>query len=206
MMTGDPGHAHDRDLFPLWPAGRHVPFSYDNSAIKAAAEQIMILEPAPSQPSTKDNIFMRMAFAIALGALVVATPAMAQTDNQALEQALSTCLVKKSTGADREAFVRWILGSLASSSLAQGMVTVDPAAKDSADRAVAATYARLMTVDCLNEILALKKAGDEGGVQKGFSALGAIAMQDAMTDPSVGAAMGGFVKFMPVEAMKRLTP
>ena len=50
---------------------------------------------------------MRMVIAIAVGSLVLATPAMAQTDNQALEQALSTCLVKKSTGADREALVRW---------------------------------------------------------------------------------------------------
>ncbi len=103
---------------------------------------------------------MRMVIAIAVGSLVLATPAMAQTDNQALEQALSTCLVKKSTGADREALVRWILGSLASSSLAQTMVQVDPAGKEAADRALAATYTRLMTVDCLNEILALKKAGD----------------------------------------------
>ena len=147
---------------------------------------------------------MRMAFAMALSTMVLAPPAMAQTDNQPLEQALSTCLVKKSTGADREALVRWILGSLASSSLAQGMVKVDPAAKEAADRAVAASYARLMTVDCLAEILALKKAGDATGVQSGFNTLGTIAMQDATTDPSVGTAMGAFAKFMPPEAMKRL--
>ena len=146
---------------------------------------------------------MRMVIAIAVGSLVLATPAMAQTDNQALEQALSTCLVKKSTGADREALVRWILGSLASSSLAQTMVQVDPAGKEAADRALAATYTRLMTVDCLNEILALKKAGDAKGVEQGFSTLGAIAMRDAMTDPSVGAAMSAFAKYMPPESRHR---
>jgi penicillin amidase len=46
-QSGDPADAHYRDLFPLWAAGRYVPFLYGDAAVEAAAEQITILEPAP---------------------------------------------------------------------------------------------------------------------------------------------------------------
>ena len=146
---------------------------------------------------------MRIASLLAGAVLLVATPAFAQTDTAGLEQALSTCLVQKSTGADRQALVRWILGGLASSSLANGLVKVDSAAKEDVDRGIAGVYNRLLTVDCATEIKAMSNAGDSSGIEKGFSVLGRIAMRDAMADPSVNAAMTAFVRFMPHDAAKK---
>jgi hypothetical protein len=152
----------------------------------------------------KDGQFMRFSLLLTLSAMVVATPAMAQTAPVNSEDALAQCLVLKSTGADRQALVRWILGSLASSSLATDMVKVDPAAKEASDRANAAVFTRLMSVDCLTEIRVLAKAGDNAGLKAAFGALGKIAMQDAMQDRSVSVAMGAFTRFMPEDVTRKI--
>jgi hypothetical protein len=146
---------------------------------------------------------MRIATLIALSTMVLASPVMAQPVPASADQALSHCLVLKSTGADRQALVRWILGSLASSSLATGMVKVDAAAKEEADRAVAATYTRLLKVDCLSEYQAMTKTGDSSGMQSAFAMLGQIAMHDAAQDPSVSAALTAFTHYIPQDATKK---
>ncbi len=45
-QSGDPASAHYRDLFPLWAAGRYVPFVYSDAAVAAAAERVIALDPA----------------------------------------------------------------------------------------------------------------------------------------------------------------
>ncbi|WP_353227898.1 penicillin acylase family protein [Novosphingobium sp.] len=45
-QSGDPFSAHYRDLFPLWAAGRYVPFVYSDAAVAAAAERVISLDPA----------------------------------------------------------------------------------------------------------------------------------------------------------------
>lgn len=152
----------------------------------------------------KDDQFMRFALLLTISAMAFATPAMAQTAPANGEQALAQCLVLKSTGADRQTLVRWILGSLASSSLATDMVKVDAAAKEVTDRANAAVIARLMAVDCLNEVRVLTKAGDNAALKSAFGALGKIAMQDAMQDRSVSVAMGAYTRYMPEDVMRKI--
>ncbi|WP_018075311.1 penicillin acylase family protein [Novosphingobium nitrogenifigens] len=45
-QSGNPQDAHYRDLFPLWAAGRYVPFLWTDTAVTAAAERVIALEPA----------------------------------------------------------------------------------------------------------------------------------------------------------------
>jgi penicillin amidase len=45
--SGNPADAHYRDLFPLWAAGRYVPFVFSDAAVAAAAERVIVLDPAP---------------------------------------------------------------------------------------------------------------------------------------------------------------
>ena len=44
--SGDPDSPHYRDLFPLWAAGRYVPFVWSDAAVMAAAERVIALDPA----------------------------------------------------------------------------------------------------------------------------------------------------------------
>lgn len=44
-QSGDPANAHYRDLFPLWAAGRYVPFVFSDAAVEAAAERVITLDP-----------------------------------------------------------------------------------------------------------------------------------------------------------------
>jgi penicillin amidase len=44
-QSGDPADAHYRDLFPLWAAGRYVPFVFSDAAVEAAAERVITLDP-----------------------------------------------------------------------------------------------------------------------------------------------------------------
>jgi len=43
--SGNPADPHYRDLFPLWAAGRYVPFVFSDAAVAAAAERVIALEP-----------------------------------------------------------------------------------------------------------------------------------------------------------------
>ncbi len=44
--SGNPDDPHYRDLFPLWAAGRYVPFVWSDAAVMAAADRVIMLEPA----------------------------------------------------------------------------------------------------------------------------------------------------------------
>jgi penicillin amidase len=45
--SGNPADPHYRDLFPLWAAGRYVPFAFSDAAVEAAAERVIALDPTP---------------------------------------------------------------------------------------------------------------------------------------------------------------
>jgi penicillin amidase len=45
-QSGDPASSHYGDLFPLWASGRYVPMLFSRSAIEAAADTVIELEPS----------------------------------------------------------------------------------------------------------------------------------------------------------------
>jgi hypothetical protein len=88
-----------------------------------------------------------MSFALHLLLAAAAVTPPPPPGNDAPMKALRECVVMKSTGADRLAAARWMVTALSSAPQMAGLVSVTPAAKPDQDRAVAALFTRLLTVD-----------------------------------------------------------
>lgn len=145
--------------------------------------------------------------ALAAGA-ALATPAHAQPaagESAGQASTLGQCLVMRTTGADRLALAQWIVSAMASVPKLQDMATVDPARKDKADRAMAAIFTRLMTVDCAKEAKAVMQGGNSaGGVRVAFEALGGIAMQEVVANREAEEAMGSHTRYLDRQAFTEL--
>lgn len=143
---------------------------------------------------------MRLIAATALAALFT-QPALAQDVPAA--SPLTACLTAKATSADRLLLARWTFSALTAHPDMADMSNVSPAQRTQQDRAVAALFDRLLTVDCRAETK-LVMGNDTSGraaTTEAFGKLGEVAMDGLMNHPAVDAAIGGFIKYMDMTKM-----
>jgi len=138
-------------------------------------------------------------------AVLGAVPAVAQEDYPAAA-ALGQCLTDKSTGADRMVLVRWFISSLTLAPQLSGVAEVKAETRDAIDRAVAATFTRLLTVDCLDQARIVAKEPGRDGFKVAGQTFGRIAAREVMGDPKADAAMGNFAKYLNDEDFAKLRP
>ena len=150
------------------------------------------------------NVLLSAAGA-ALALVPVSANAQAVAMPNAASLALGKCLVGKSNGEDRILVARWMGASIAMSPAMADVVTVDADKKDAIDREMAATFTRLMTVDCQAEMGALVKARDAMGIQAASGMLGQMAMQELLRDPATMQALMAHAKYIDQSAMQKLT-
>ncbi len=145
----------------------------------------------------------------ALGATALVLPGAAAAQEiafpNAQSKALGECVVLSTTGRDRLVMIRWIAVGIGSAESMKDAVTVNPGAKEAADRGMAAIFTRLFTVDCRDEAAPLLKAKDNTGVQAAFGQLGRIAMGELVNDPIVAQSLGSFVQYADLEAVEAIT-
>lgn len=129
-----------------------------------------------------------------LVALLLHLPSVASADTSEL---LSTCVTDNTSGKDRKDLARWILLAMSShpefrqyASSEAGRVT------DSTNQSVAALFESLITESCAGEANAAFKEKGSAGIGSAFEALGALAMQELMSNEDVKAAMGAFEKYV----------
>lgn len=151
----------------------------------------------------------RLNTMILLAAIAVAAPApgAAQT-GEPLGERLGRCLALKSTGADRLAVARWLLGVLASAPQAADVTTLQPGKKDASDRAMAAVFTHLIVTDCAAEAKAVFAipGGGQAGFQVAGEALGRVAMNELMTSPETQKAIASYTRYLKQEDFKPLLP
>ncbi len=116
-------------------------------------------------------------------------------------KALGECVVLSTTGRDRLVMIRWIAASIGSAESMKSTVTVQPGAKEAADRGMAAIFTRLFTVDCRQEAAPLLKQNDTQGVEAAFGQLGRMAMAELVSDPQVERALGDFARYADLAAV-----
>ncbi|KQN25163.1 hypothetical protein ASE86_02585 [Sphingomonas sp. Leaf33] len=146
-----------------------------------------------------------IGFAIALG-LAATTPVQTPPPAAASPaQALGQCMAMKTTGEDRILVARWMLVAMASGPQMTGVVTVQPGQKEKYDRGMATLFTRLLVTDCPDLSRAVFKLRDNAAFRVAGESLGQVAMQELLTNPQASAALGAYVKYLDLEAFKKVT-
>lgn len=140
-------------------------------------------------------------------AAMLATPAPAQEAPRSPEAtALGTCLTAKSTGEDRIAVARWLLGALASLPQVSDVAAVKPEVKATLDKGMARVFTRLLAVDCAAQTRALFATGSTDGFRIAGESLGAVAMGELLGNPGARDALGSYTKYLNKDDFKAVLP
>lgn len=134
-----------------------------------------------------------------VGALLLGSPAVMA--GPAVD-ALGQCLSDSTTGRDRKDLVKWIFVGIAAHPEIQPIAKVDEATTESAQREAGKLISRLIGTACLKEVRAAVDAEGPAGAKQAFEFLGKIAMQELMSNASVGAAVSGFERFIDKAAVE----
>ena len=118
--------------------------------------------------------------------------------------ALGRCFVNKTTGEDRIAVARWMLGAMASAPKMADLSKVDAALKVTLDKGMAGIFTRLITVDCVSEARPLLQAKNNAAFETAGEALGEIAIQELLADPRAMEGLSSYVKYLDQNAFAKV--
>jgi hypothetical protein len=133
---------------------------------------------------------MNRLLCTSLFALSAALPLAAHAGPKA--DTLAACLGDSTTGKDRKDLARWIFIAMASHPENKDLSNVTQAARDGADEAAARLFTALLAERCKAQAREAVQAEGQAGMVAAFQTLGALAMQELMTNPDVAAAVSGF--------------
>lgn len=122
--------------------------------------------------------------------LAAALPLAAQAGPKA--DALGACLADSTTGKDRKDLAMWVFVAISVHPEIQPLATVTEQSRDKADDAMAKLFTTLLTERCRTQAREVVQQEGAAGMGTAFHSLGALAMQELMSNPAVGAAIGGF--------------
>lgn len=141
-----------------------------------------------------------MIRALSLAALVAASlPAHAGL----YADDLSRCLVEKTTAADKNALVRWVVSTTTLHPAVQSLAKVSPAERDRANRDTARLFERLMTASCVAQTRQAVKYEGAAALQAGFQTLGQVAMAELFADPTVAKGLGELDKLIDAKKLQQ---
>lgn len=138
---------------------------------------------------------MKFASGLALaviGSIMAISPAIAGTATDAL----ITCVADNTTGKDRKDLARWVFVAMTAHPEIQPFSHVTEANRDELDKTVAALATRLLTESCRTEAKAAMEKEGSGSFNAAFGALGKLAMQELMSDPSVNLSFTRYAKYL----------
>lgn len=132
---------------------------------------------------------------IVLFAVLALSPLVSQA--QAPTDALSQCLADNTTGKDRKDLARWVFFAMAAHpEIKQYVSPALAAASEDTHKTMATTFTRLLADSCLKQTQAAFKQGGSKAIEVAFQTLGALAMQELMSNPEVSADMSKFEKLI----------
>ena len=112
------------------------------------------------------------------------------------QQELAICLTVSLTGRERKQLAQWVFFGMAVHPDLSSYTSISTSARDESNKFIAELLTRLITEDCPTES---ERAIDEGGtlaMQGAFEVVGAVAMQELMTDQNIAIALAEFEKYM----------
>jgi hypothetical protein len=139
-----------------------------------------------------------------LGAAALLTITAGTAHAGPASDALSKCLVDKTSAADRTLLVQWAYAGMSQSPAVRAMSNVSDAQRDALSRDAAHLVERLLTGDCRGETVAALKGGGVGAIKASTGALAARAMGELVADPKVAAAFAHTLQFMDMKKLALL--
>lgn len=140
--------------------------------------------------------------AAALAVLIVAPSAASAADPT---EALSQCLVENASPKDQAALMRWMFSAVAANPSLKTMATLSASDRESINKAMAATFERLMLQDCRKEVvLAAGQVGDQA-IAKAFEVMGRRAAEQLLSDPAASAELERMTEYFDKEQWTALS-
>ncbi|NOJ05505.1 hypothetical protein F0236_17315 [Vibrio splendidus] len=126
---------------------------------------------------------------------------VAQASQEALQ--LGVCLTDSLNGKERKNLAKWIYLGMSSHSVIKPYSNVSAKDLDTSDQYMGELITRLITEDCPKQAKAASKISGNAAFEQAFSVVGEVAMQELMTEPSVGKSLGAFEKYLDQEKFNK---
>lgn len=109
---------------------------------------------------------------------------------------LSSCMVAKTTQAERIVFIQWVYAAMSAHPAVKAMSRVTPQQAEALNRKVADLVTDIITVRCRQQAREANQNEGQTGMGAAFNTLGQVAMQGLMTDPSVAGNFVGLQRYL----------
>jgi hypothetical protein len=117
---------------------------------------------------------------------------------------LSTCLVKKTTAAEKTVLVRWIFAAVSHHPDVKDLVAVSKDEEEKLSREMGAIFTGLLTDRCATEANDAVRYEGSKAIEAGFSTLGEVAGAGLMSHPAVAEYAGKMAAHVDQEKIKNL--
>lgn len=111
-------------------------------------------------------------------------------------QRFGTCLTDSMTGKERKNLAKWIFLGMSTHSTIRPYANVTEDDIDEINQYVGSLITRLVTEDCPEQAKAAADLTGAAAFEQAFKIVGEVAMQELMTEPSVGQSLGAFEKYL----------
>lgn len=144
------------------------------------------------------------AAVFAFACILAQQPASAQRVLTSEGQALSECLTRSTTEADRLTLIRWVFVAMARHPSVSNFAVIPDAERVAINRATGALFSRLLLDDCPTQTRAAFRAGGPNALEGPFATLGELAMTGIMGHPDVNAATAEMGSYMDTQRLGQL--
>lgn len=116
---------------------------------------------------------------------------------------LGKCLVKSATADDKRQLVQWFYFAIALNPELKPYSNITQEKRDSADKAIAGLFSRLVGDSCPNEAKLAMQYEGVTAFRSAFELLGQIAGRELVTAPEVAAGTQTFIRFLDSAALQK---
>jgi len=146
----------------------------------------------------------RLCLLLVLPMLAYAWPTFAGAGSYA--DALSQCLIRATTPADRKVALRWAFATMALTPDIAPMASVTPAQRDALNRRAGALVTDLLVNSCRQPVQQALMFEGPGAVESAFEAWGRWAITGLVTEPHVARGMSALLQYLDMGKLMSLVP
>jgi hypothetical protein len=118
--------------------------------------------------------------------------------------AMSRCLVRSTSEADRNFLVKWMFATAAAHPAVKSIASISNAQRDELNKSAAKLLERLITESCKSEMHNALTHEGAGAIEASFQALGQVAARGLFSDPAVARGMADVDSYMDKPKIERL--
>jgi hypothetical protein len=118
--------------------------------------------------------------------------------------ALGACMVDSLTGKERKQLAQWVFFAMAAHPEIREYSKVTPASEKSINEIIGKLVTRLLTVNCAKQAKAAAKEEGSTAIKGAFELVGAVAMQELMSNKDVTASISGYIKYIDDEKISAI--